>query len=52
MMIPAAATPRKMGGMARFIFRPITEATKAPVQAPVPGRGMATRINRPSISYL
>ena len=52
MMAPAAATPSRIISMACFRSTPSSEATSAPVQAPVPGRGMATRINRPKSLYL
>ena len=51
-MAPAAATPSRIISMACFRSTPSSEATSAPVQAPVPGRGMATRINRPRSLYL
>ena len=52
-VIIAAAmhTPRKMAGMAFFSRMSSTAATKAPVQAPVPGSGMATRMQRPMVLY-
>ena len=48
LMIPAAATPRVMTGRAVSRRRSSIAATRAPVQAPVPGRGTATSKNRPS----
>ena len=51
-MIPAAASsPSRMAGMASRRRMSSTEATSAPVQAPVPGRGIPTRIARPSSRY-
>ena len=41
-----------MAGNAFFMRIFATLATRAPVHAPVPGRGIATRINSPHISYL
>ena len=49
---PAMQTPIPMAGTAAYSRRPSMAATSAPVHAPVPGRGMATRMSRPSSSYL
>ncbi len=51
MMAPAMTTPRKMAGTAWRIRISSRAATNAPVQAPVPGSGMATRITRPGRRY-
>ena len=45
-MAPAASSPSKMAGRAFRRRMSSSDATSAPVQAPVPGRGMATRTNR------
>ena len=47
MMAPAVRTPRVTAGMAFFSRIPRNAATSEPVQAPVPGRGMATKSQRP-----
>ena len=47
MMHPAMTTPRKMAGKLLRSRIPSREATSAPVQAPVPGSGLATRIISP-----
>ena len=51
-MAAAIHTPKKMEGMALFNRMSSTAATNAPVQAPVPGNGMATRMQRPIALYL
>ena len=43
-MMPATITPAPIEIRARFRGMPKTKAIKAPVQAPVPGKGMATKI--------
>ena len=50
-MIPAAKTPKHIIGKATFLFIPRTVATIAPVHAPVPGRGIATKTNSPNAAY-
>lgn len=49
MMQPAMTTPRKMTGTARFKRMLSTAAISAPVHAPVPGSGMATKIKSPHV---
>ena len=49
MMHPAMVTPRKMTGTARFKRISSTAAMSAPVHAPVPGSGMATKSSRPHV---
>ena len=49
MMQPAMTTPRKMTGTARFRRMLSTAAISAPVHAPVPGSGMATKIKSPHV---
>ena len=51
-MIPAMRTPSAMAGRAVRSRRSSTSATRAPVQAPVPGRGTATSRRRPGRRYL
>ena len=51
-MIPAAmSTPSRMLGTALRIRMSSSAATSAPVHAPVPGSGMATKISSPSGPY-
>ena len=45
-IIPAAITPPKIGQKAFFRGRPNNQAAIEPVQAPVPGKGIATNINK------
>ena len=49
MMHPAMVTPRKMIGTARFKRISSTAAMSAPVHAPVPGNGMATKSSSPHV---
>ena len=49
MMHPAMVTPRKMTGTARFKRISSTAAMSAPVHAPVPGNGMATKSSSPHV---
>ena len=49
MMHPAMVTPRKMTGTARFRRISSTAAMSAPVHAPVPGSGMATKSSSPHV---
>ena len=49
MMHPAMVTPRKMTGTARFKRISSTAAMSAPVHAPVPGSGMATKSSSPHV---
>ena len=51
MIAAAMHTPTKITGTALFSFRCSRAATSAPVQAPVPGSGMATRIKSPQLPY-
>ena len=51
MAIPAASTPAKMEGMAFRRGMSRKAAARAPVQAPVPGRGMATNSISPRYLY-
>ena len=51
MAIPATTTPAKMDGMAFLKGISRNAAAKAPVQAPVPGRGMATKSISPRYLY-
>lgn len=51
-MIPAAIIPRAMAINDFFLFNPSNIARRAPVQPPVPGRGMATNRNNPKYIYL
>ncbi len=44
-------TPRAMAGKARFRRMSSMAATRAPVHAPVPGSGMATRTKSPQKAY-
>lgn len=48
---PATITPSNIGRIASFNRISIKAATKAPVQAPVPGNGIATKINKPKDLY-
>ena len=51
-MIPAAIqTPRKIVGIAFFSLMSSIAATRAPVQAPVPGSGTATKMHKPKALY-
>ena len=43
-IIPAIKTPKAIKGKARLMGMPNTKAAKAPVQAPVKGKGIATKI--------
>jgi len=43
---PAIKTPKTIKGRARLIGTPKTKAAKDPVQAPVKGKGIATRITK------
>ena len=52
MAMPAMRTPAKMEGTALRRGMSRKAATRAPVQAPVPGRGMATKMARPRYLYL
>ena len=47
MIAAAASTPQTIAGMAFLSGSPISAATSAPVQAPVPGSGMATSRKSP-----
>ena len=47
MITPAVRTPSVIGTMASFSFIRRPDATKAPVQPPVPGSGTATKTNKP-----
>ena len=49
MMHPAMVTPSRMTGTARFKRISSTAAMSAPVHAPVPGSGMATKSSRPHV---
>ena len=49
MMLPAMATPSRMTGTARFRRISSTAAMSAPVHAPVPGSGMATKSSSPHV---
>ena len=49
MMHPAMATPSRMTGTARFKRISSTAAMSAPVHAPVPGSGMATKSSSPHV---
>ena len=49
MMHPAMVTPRKMTGTSRFKRISSTAAMSAPVHAPVPGNGMATKSSSPHV---
>ena len=49
--MPAEITPRKIEIMEFFNGISKSDAAPAPVQAPVPGRGIATNKNNPSVSY-
>ncbi len=44
---PAVNTPNMIGGIASFSRSRRADATKAPVQPPVPGKGTATKTNNP-----
>ena len=46
---PAQSTPSVMGTIVSFNFMRMQEATNAPVQPPVPGKGTATKIKRPHL---
>ena len=50
-MPPATTSPSKIAGRAVRRRMSSRDATSAPVQAPVPGRGMATRTNSPARRY-
>ena len=50
-MTPAISSPSRIMGTAVFSLISRIEAITAPVQAPVPGRGTATKSRRPSASY-
>ena len=47
MITPAVKTPSVIGTKASFSFIRKPDATKAPVQPPVPGSGTATKTNKP-----
>ncbi len=47
MIIPAIRMPRAIIGKDFFILMSVRAAISAPVQPPVPGRGMATNKSRP-----
>ena len=49
MMHPAMVTPSRMTGTARFKRISSTAAMRAPVHAPVPGSGMATKSSSPHV---
>ena len=49
MMRPAMVTPSRMTGTARFRRISSTAAMSAPVHAPVPGSGMATKSSSPHV---
>ena len=49
MMHPAMVTPSRMTGTARFKRISSTAAMSAPVHAPVPGNGMATKSSSPHV---
>ena len=49
MMHPAMVTPSRMTGTARFRRISSTAAMSAPVHAPVPGSGMATKSSSPHV---
>ena len=51
MITPAVSTPSSIIGKAFFSLSPRSADIREPVHAPVPGRGIATRMNSPSISY-
>ena len=46
-MSPAPITPKKIMGKECLNLTLKTFATRLPVQAPVPGRGIATKVKRP-----
>ena len=46
-MMVAIISPRKIAGTDFFILIPISAAISAPVHAPVPGNGIATKKNKP-----
>ncbi len=53
--IPAIKTPREMAKILLFLLRNKSQDKKEPVQAPVPGRGIATkkvRAKNPQTLYL
>ena len=49
MIIPAIRMPRAIIGKDFFILMSVRAAISAPVQPPVPGRGMATNKSRPQL---
>ena len=51
MMSPAAATPANIDMNACFLLMSNNAATRAPVHAPVPGRGIATNTKSPHAAY-
>ena len=51
-IIPAVMTPSVMGSMLFLGLNPKNDATNAPVQAPVPGSGIATKMYSPNLPYL
>ena len=51
MIAAAMQTPIKMIGTACFSFISISAAISAPVHAPVPGAGIATKISSPQGPY-
>ena len=51
MIVVASKSPKKIAGTAFFSFTSSRQAIKAPVQAPVPGRGIPTKSTRPKNSY-
>ncbi len=48
---PAVKTPAMMAGIANLSSMPKSQATRLPVQAPVPGDGMATKANKAQRPY-
>lgn len=42
--MPAISSPIVMSGMEALLFTPKTQAINEPVQPPLPGRGMATKV--------
>lgn len=52
MMTSASNIPKNIARLAFFISIWNTEATREPVQAPVPGKGMPTKSTKPQNPYL
>ena len=48
---PAPTTPQKIDAIAFALFISKRDATSAPVHAPVPGRGIATKMKSPQAAY-